>query len=122
MASTTTVKQPPKSTDGRLVQSFLMSEFDIPGAKAVGNLNESGLVTLATGPFELDFSIFRSFPVSEIRSSFQAYIRELVSAGLKQVRANKELSHSFFVNLPSWRLKFNAPEKVSLSTPPRGQI
>jgi len=98
-----------------------MSEFDIPGPKTVGNLNEAELVTLATGPLKLEFSIFRSFPVSEIRSTIQAYIGELVSAGLKQVRANKELSHSFFVNLPGWRLKFNAPEKVTLSTPSRGQ-
>ena len=121
MASTATVKQPPKSTERRLVRSFLMTEFDIPGPKAVGNLDESGLVTLAMGPLSLDFSIFRSFSVSEIRSTIQAHIGELVAAGLKHVRAKKELSRSFFVNLPCWQLKFNVPEKVPLSTPLRGQ-
>ena len=94
-----------------------MTEFDIPGPKAVGNLDESGLVTLAMGPLSLDFSIFRSFSVSEIRSTIQAHIGELVAAGLKHVRAKKELSRSFFVNLPCWQLKFNVPEKVPLSTP-----
>jgi hypothetical protein len=98
-----------------------MTEFNIPGPKAVGNLDESGLVTLAMGPLSLDFSIFRSFSVSEIRSTIQAHIGELVAAGLKHVRAKKELSRSFFVNLPCWQLKFNVPEKVPLSTPLRGQ-
>ena len=68
----------PKSTECRLVRSFLLSEFDILGPKWVGISKNLALGDAHYGSPQSRFlDLLFIFPVSRIRSTIQAYIREL---------------------------------------------